>query len=75
MKKESFISYYEDLQKIGITYFIGAQYRNNGYAAEAAKAYTQNRNHLSFRLPPSWQMVFHLLFLHLESVFFEFQFP
>ncbi len=33
-------SYYEDLKKIGITYFIGAQYRNNGYAVEAAKAYT-----------------------------------
>ena len=27
-------SYYEDLQKTGITYFIGAQYRNNGYAVE-----------------------------------------
>ena len=32
-------SYYEDLKETGITYFIGAQYRNNGYAAEAAKAY------------------------------------
>lgn len=32
-------SYYEDLQTTGITYFIGAQYRNNGYAAEAVKAY------------------------------------
>lgn len=32
-------SYYEDLHETGITYFIGAQYRNNGYAAEAAKAY------------------------------------
>ena len=32
-------SYYEDLQKTGITYFIGAQYRNNGYAVEAVKAY------------------------------------
>lgn len=32
-------SYYEDLQKSGITYFIGAQYRNNGYAVEAVKAY------------------------------------
>lgn len=34
-------SYYEDLQKTGITYFIGAQYRNNGYAVEAVKAYTK----------------------------------
>ena len=33
-------SYYEDLQKTGITYFIGAQYRDKGYAAEAVKAYT-----------------------------------
>ena len=34
-------SYYEDLQQTGITYFIGEQYRNNGYAAEAVKAYTE----------------------------------
>lgn len=34
-------SRYEDLQETGITYFIGAQYRNNGYAAEAVKAYTE----------------------------------
>lgn len=33
-------SYYEDLRETGITYFIGAQYRNNGYASEAARAYT-----------------------------------
>lgn len=33
-------SYYEDLKEIGITYFIGAQYRDNGYAVEAVKAYT-----------------------------------
>lgn len=32
-------SYYEDLQETGITYFIGSQYRKNGYAAEAVKAY------------------------------------
>ncbi len=30
-------SYYADLQKTGITYFIGAQYRDNGYAVEAVK--------------------------------------
>lgn len=34
-------SYYEDLQKTGIVYFIGAKYRNNGYAVEAVKAYTE----------------------------------
>lgn len=34
-------SYYEDLKKVGITYFIGAKYRNNGYASEAVKAYLQ----------------------------------
>lgn len=34
-------SYYEDLQETGITYFIGAQYRNNGYAVEAVEAYTK----------------------------------
>ena len=34
-------SYYEDLKKTGIKYFIGAQYRNNGYAVEAAGAYAE----------------------------------
>lgn len=34
-------SYYEDLQETGITYFIGAPHRNNGYAVEAVKAYTK----------------------------------
>lgn len=28
-------SYYEDLTEVGVTYFIGANYRGNGYAAEA----------------------------------------
>lgn len=32
-------SYYEDLKKIGITFFIGAAYRGKSYAAEAAAAY------------------------------------
>ena len=32
-------SYYDDLHETGITYFIGAKYRNNGYAVEAVKAY------------------------------------
>lgn len=34
-------SFYEELQKTGIVYFVGAQYRNNGYAVEAVKAYTK----------------------------------
>lgn len=34
-------SYYEDFRETGITYFIGAQYRNNGYSTEAVKAYTE----------------------------------
>lgn len=34
------VSFYADLGQIGITYFIGAQYRGGGYAAEAVKAYT-----------------------------------
>lgn len=34
-------TYYEDLEKVGIVYFVGAQYRNQGYAAEAIKAYAQ----------------------------------
>ncbi len=32
-------SYYEDINEIGITYFIGAQYRNKRYAVEAVNAY------------------------------------
>ena len=32
-------SYYEDLRKVGVTYFVGAYFRNNGYASEAIKAY------------------------------------
>ena len=28
-------SYYEDFMEVGVTYFIGADYRGNGYAAEA----------------------------------------
>lgn len=34
-------SYYDDFQETGITYFIGAKYRDNGYAAEAAKIYIE----------------------------------
>ncbi len=33
------MEYYEDLNEVGITYFIGAQYRNAGYAVEAVQAY------------------------------------
>ena len=32
-------SRYEDLGETGITYFVGGQFRGQGYAAEAAKAY------------------------------------
>lgn len=32
-------SWYEDLQEVGITYFIGARYRHVGYAVEAVRAY------------------------------------
>lgn len=34
-------SYYADMGKVGITYFIGAEYRNKGYACEAVKAYVK----------------------------------
>lgn len=34
-------TYYEDFGKIGITYFLGADYRGHSYMAEAVKAYTQ----------------------------------
>ena len=33
-------TYYEDTDRIGICYFIGAEYRRNGYASEAVRAYT-----------------------------------
>ncbi|MDO5156973.1 MAG: GNAT family N-acetyltransferase [Eubacteriales bacterium] len=32
-------TYYDDMDKVGIVYFIGTKYRGSGYAAEAAKAY------------------------------------
>ena len=34
-------SWYEDLQRIGITYFMDAGYRGYGYMTEAVKAYTR----------------------------------
>ena len=34
-------SYYDDLDAIGICYFIGSEYRNRGYAVEAAGLYLQ----------------------------------
>lgn len=34
-------SFYEDLNEVGITYFIGGKYRGNGYAAESVNAYTE----------------------------------
>ena len=32
-------SFYDDLGKVGITYFVGAKFRGAGYALEAVKAY------------------------------------
>ncbi len=34
-------TYYEDTQKIGICYGIGADYRHHGYASEAVKSYLE----------------------------------
>lgn len=34
-------SYYTDLEKVGATYFIGAQFRGKGYAPEALRAYVR----------------------------------
>ena len=34
-------SYYEDMQKTGITYFIGSRFRGQGYAAEAVSGFVQ----------------------------------
>lgn len=34
-------SYYEDMQKTGITYFIGARFRGQGYAAEAVSGFVK----------------------------------
>lgn len=33
-------SYFDDLDKVGLVYFIGAEHRGDGYAAEAVVAYT-----------------------------------
>lgn len=32
-------SYYEELTEVGVTYFIGVNYRGNGYAAEALQCF------------------------------------
>lgn len=34
-------SFYADMGKVGITYFIGVNFRNKGYASEAIKAYVR----------------------------------
>ena len=34
-------SYYEDMQKTGITYFIGFRFRGQGYAAEAVNGFVK----------------------------------
>lgn len=35
-------SYFDDLEQVGLVYFIGADYRGKGYAAEAVAAYTKH---------------------------------
>lgn len=34
-------SFYSDMGKVGVTYFVGAAYRSKGYASEAVKAYVR----------------------------------
>jgi len=34
-------SWYEDLREVGVTFFLGAQFRGKGYAAEAVRAYVR----------------------------------
>ncbi len=34
-------SYYEDFKEVGVTYFIGADHRKKGYAAEALQCFTE----------------------------------
>lgn len=70
-------SYYQDLQKIGITYFIGTQYRDNGYAVEAVKAYTDYFfNHYNEKRMiatvrdeniPSWKVIERVGFILIEK--------
>ncbi len=33
------VTFYSDLNKVGITYFLGAQFRGRGYATEMVRAY------------------------------------
>lgn len=35
-------SFYADMRKIGVTYFVGAECRNKGYASEAVNAYVRH---------------------------------
>ena len=70
-------SYYEDLGKVGITYFIGADFRNNGYASEAVKAYVcyffehydENEMIATIREDnlPSWKAIERVGFLFKEK--------
>jgi len=34
-------TYYEDEEQVGLVYFVGAEYRGKGYAAEATHAYAK----------------------------------
>ena len=70
-------SYYQDLQKTGITYFIGTQYRDNGYAVESVKAYTDSFfNHYNEKRMiatvrdeniPSWKVIERVGFILIEK--------
>lgn len=58
-------SYYEDLDKVGIVYFVGTEFRQKGYVSEAIKAYLdyyfdhyeENEIHANIRdvNVPSWK--------------------
>lgn len=58
-------SYYEDLDKVGIVYFVGTEFRQKGYVSEAVKAYLdyyfdhyeENEIHANIRdvNVPSWK--------------------
>ena len=70
-------SYYEDLEKVGVTYFIGADFRNNGYASETIKAYVRyffehyDENEIIATIRednlPSWKAIERVGFLFKEK--------
>lgn len=74
-------TYYEDMEKVGLVYFIGARYRGNGYAAEAAKAYVKyffehyNEKELLIIIRddniPSWKTIEKVGFTLLEKKLYK----